>query len=230
MRAAYPQRSLARGYSDRAMFIGIFLAALVLGLALWGFRYAQNSGTSSVSALQTVLLYPKPKTLAPFQLDELQRQGSEVRSQAFDNSALHGKWRLLFFGFTTCPDICPTTLSDLKSLSKQLGPQAPELVFVSVDPERDKPLVLRDYVDFFDPAIRSVSSSDLDKLTRFASELGALFVKVEDAAQNGYTIDHSASLFLINPQGQLAGLIRPPLQIDRIAQDLRSMIQTSGAP
>jgi protein SCO1 len=230
MRAAYPQRSLARGYSDRAMFIGIFLAALVLGLALWGFRYAQNSGTSSVSALQTVLLYPKPKTLAPFQLDELQRQGSEVRSQAFDNSALQGKWRLLFFGFTTCPDICPTTLSDLKSLSKQLGPQAPELVFVSVDPERDKPMVLRDYVDFFDPAIRSVSSSDLDKLTRFASELGALFVKVEDAAQKGYTIDHSASLFLINPQGQLAGLIRPPLQIDRIAQDLRSMIQTSGAP
>ena len=214
------QRGRQRGYSDKPLFIGIFVLAIVAGLLLWWFGQRPADYT-------TLLLYPKPKPIVEYALTEYRRNaGGELISTPLTPAQMTGRWRMLFFGFTTCPDICPTTLTDLKGLAKTLGPQMPELIFVSIDPERDNPETLRDYVDFFAPNIRTISSADIPALTHFSAQLGAVFGKVPNEDGSSYTMDHSASLYLLDPNGALVGLIRPPHDMKAIAADLRAYLPT----
>ncbi len=235
------QRGRQRGYSDKPLFFGIFAIALAVGILLWWLGQRQ-ANTSSVNTgktqqaspqgkWQSLLVYPKPKAILEFALTEYQRtESGELISTPLTPANLNGRWRMLFFGFTTCPDICPTTLADLKGLAKTLGPQMPELMFVSVDPERDTPQTLRDYVDFFSPDIRTVSSADITALTTFAAQLGAVFGKVPNEDASSYTMDHSASLYLLDPNGALVGLIRPPHDMKAIAADLRAYLPSQLPP
>jgi len=230
-----------QGFSDKHLFITICLVALAAGVALWWFgqhRAATTAGSTGMtqksapqSKFQSLLVYPKPKAIVDFSLTEYNRDAAgAVTSVPFTPADLTGRWRMLFFGFSTCPDICPTTLTDLKALAKTLGPQMPELMFISIDPERDNPETLREYVDFFAPDIRTISSSDIPALTRFAAQIGAVFGKVPNTDPSSYSMDHSASLYLIDPSGALVGLIRPPHNMGFIAADLRAFLPTIAAP
>ena len=126
-----------------------------------------------------------------------------------------GKAVVLFFGFTHCPDVCPTTLADIAQSIKQLGPDAErvQVLMVSVDPERDTPESLAKYVTAFDPRFLALRG-DLAATKKVASEFKIFFEKAKTG--DSYTVNHSAQSYVIDPQGRLRLLVRH----DRIAQDL----------
>ena len=126
-----------------------------------------------------------------------------------------GKAVVLFFGFTHCPDVCPTTLADLATVMKTLGPDAErvQVLFVTVDPERDTPEQLAKYVQAFDPRFLALRG-DLAATQRVAKDFKIYFEKRKQG--DSYTVDHSAQSYVIDPQGRLRLLVRH----DRLAQDL----------
>jgi protein SCO1/2 len=132
-----------------------------------------------------------------------------------------GKAVVLFFGFTHCPDICPTTLADISQAIKALGPDAErvQVLMVSVDPERDTPEALAKYVTAFDPRFLGLRG-DLPATQKVAKEFKIYFEKRKQGAS--YTVDHSAQSYVIDPQGRLRLLVRH----ERIAQDLGDDLKT----
>jgi len=126
-----------------------------------------------------------------------------------------GKAVVLFFGFTHCPDVCPTTLADIAQAIRTLGPDAErvQVLMVSVDPERDEPGALGKYVTAFDPRFIGLRG-DLAATKKVAAEFKIYFEKRKQG--DSYTVDHSAQSYVIDPQGRLRLLVRH----DRIAQDL----------
>src|SRR3954470_7741148 len=132
-----------------------------------------------------------------------------------------GKAVVLFFGFTHCPDVCPTTLADLAGVMKSLGPDADrvQVVFVTVDPERDTPEALAKYVGAFDPRFIALRG-DPAATQRVAKEFKIYFEKRKQG--DSYTVDHSAQAYVLDPQGRLRLLVRH----DRIGQDLAPDLRT----
>ena len=124
---------------------------------------------------------------------------------AFTNESLKGKWSLLFIGYTYCPDVCPTTLADLNYVYPSLTNDqdtTTQVVFISVDPNRDKAEQLADYVNYFNENFIGVTSTH-EQLWPFVTELGLIYSVVEEGETNEYyLVDHSASIVLINPEGQ----------------------------
>jgi protein SCO1/2 len=137
-----------------------------------------------------------------------------------------GKAVVLFFGFTHCPDICPTTLADVAGAVKALGPDAGrvQVLFVTVDPERDTPQDLAKYVGAFDPRFLALSG-DLEATRRVAKEFKIYFEKRPQGAT--YTVDHSAQTYIIDPQGRLRLLVRHERIATDLADDLRTLLRAS---
>ena len=202
------------------------IVALAVFAGLGGYLASQKlfAPGASPPQLAGTLLYPQPKPLPAFTL------------QRSDGSALtdadwHGRWRLVFFGFANCPDVCPTTLATTKAALAALRQQRPDadiaVSFVSVDPERDELAKLGEYVRFFDPAFEAATGTQ-EQLGALTRALGVLYMKVPNGpGPLDYTIDHSASLLVINPQGELHAIIRPPHQADVIAKDLAALLSSS---
>jgi protein SCO1/2 len=139
----------------------------------------------------------------------------------FDGSAFAGAWSVVFFGFTFCPDVCPTTLTLLRDVEQALGGNASggsrvRVYLVSVDPARDTPAVLKTYVAHFSPRFTGLTGEFLD-VHRFATQLNVPFRKTTLEA-GGYTIDHGANIALINPLGHFAGYVMPPFDKDKLVQ------------
>ncbi len=142
--------------------------------------------------------------------------------QPFGRDGFEGRWDLVFFGFTHCPDICPATLQVLASARTQLaeaGQQPlPRIVLVSVDPERDTPEVLSQYVGYFGDDVLGITG-DLDELQKLTRGLGIFFQKAAPDGDN-YSVDHSAVVLVINPKGQLHALFSAPHKIENFVHDL----------
>lgn len=147
--------------------------------------------------------------------------------QPFGPEQLRGHWSILFFGFTSCPDICPTTLALLAQVEKKLtdlpSEQRPHVVLVSVDAKRDTPERLAQYVKAFSPTFTGITAGDQAAVEEFALKLG---VPVAISAQPGgnYTVDHSAAIFVIDPSGALRALSSTPHEAPIIAEDFRSIV------
>lgn len=145
------------------------------------------------------------------------------RGEAFTNDSLKGKWTLIFFGFTHCPDVCPTTMSFLNDLIGQLeGTEVEdtEVVMLSVDPARDTVEQLASYVPYFNPDFTGVTGQFLD-IHRFASALNTPFRKVPGQGED-YQVDHSANVVLINPRGDYHGFFKAPLDMAKMKLTYRS--------
>jgi protein SCO1/2 len=167
-----------------------------------------------------VASYMTPKSLSKEQFQELgfyrfdtARQISQFNlidhtGSGVTNNSLEGNWSLLFFGFTYCPDVCPTTLSVLNEAVNNLE-NPPQVIMVSVDPERDTPSLLADYVPRFNPAFKGYTG-EFDEIVSVATELNVAFGKVPGPELGTYTVEHSASIVVMNPLGQYAGFIRAP--------------------
>lgn len=160
--------------------------------------------------IQGVLL-PESRELARFVL-------TDHRGDAFSNSDLEGRWHLVSYGFTSCPDVCPATLAELAGFRRELAPELRrdlQVLFYSVDHRRDTPAKLASYVSFFDPSFTGVTATDGDEMgaTAFASSLGILST-LEPAEgttleDGDYEVAHGVTLLLLNPEGELQAVFEP---------------------
>jgi protein SCO1 len=141
--------------------------------------------------------------------------------QPFTTQNLKGHPTLIFFGFTHCPDVCPTTLARLAQIVKAANVPGLKVLLVSVDPERDTPELLQRYVHAFNPDFGGVTGKPED-IQRFAREFGVAIAKV-DLGGGEYTMDHSAVVTLLNRQGERVALFTPPYEIAPVAADLHNV-------
>ena len=166
-------------------------------------------------------LLPMPRKFSDFQL-------TDHNSQPFTQKHLQGKWTLVFFGFTHCPDICPTTMAALAKMYKELKPeeqQSLQVMLVSLDPERDTPEKLAQYVPYFHQDFIGATAGQY-VLLKLATELNVAYSKVALGKDDSYTIDHSGNVILINPYGHFHGYFRPPFEYGSMRVALRSIQET----
>lgn len=172
------------------------------------------------------IVLPQSRPVAQFSM--LDQNG-----QAFGTEQLQGKWTFMFFGYTHCPDVCPTTLGMLKGVAMRLAaepqPEKTRFLFVSVDPKRDTTAHLADYIDYFhkDFIAASGERSEIDNFTR---QLGAIYLFDGDTEGDEYHVNHSASVALIDPQGVWVARINPPHTVNQLHTDylqLRNYLKTT---
>jgi protein SCO1 len=136
-----------------------------------------------------------------------------------------GKVVAVFFGYIHCPDVCPTTLSDFAAALQQLGPQAQrvQVIFVTLDPQRDTPELLKQFVPAFNPGFLGMTA-DAESLKQLAQEYKVVYQKTSVKAADDYMIDHSAGTYIYDPQGRLRLLMPYGSQPSAIAQDLKTLL------
>jgi protein SCO1 len=200
------------------------VAAVVLAIsaATAGAWFAARLGAPELPEHARVLSTPRAVPAVP---------GLDHDGAAFMRAELEGHWTLAFFGFTYCPDICPATLQVLAGARGLLddlpAEDRPQVVMFSVDPGRDTPERLAEYVPFFHPEFRgiTVEAQHLPELTR---SFGAAYA-YSPLGEDGYTVDHTASLFLIDRQARVAAVFPTPHTAEGIASDLRRIIKLEDA-
>jgi protein SCO1/2 len=145
----------------------------------------------------------------------------------FGLDQLRGHWTLMFFGYTNCPDFCPTTLTTLAALEKRLraakGTPLPQVVFMSVDAKRDTPAQLARYVPYFDSDFIGVTAADQPAIESVARQLG-VGVIITPAPDGSYTVDHSGDIFVIDPNARLTAILVGPFTVQALADDWRRLI------
>ena len=151
------------------------------------------------------------------------------RQRKLTNTSLGGKWSLMFFGYTHCPDICPISLQALREMKQAIDDpdvvDALRVYFVSVDPERDTPAVLADYVTYFDPDFIG-ASADMEELRKLTGALGiAHEFRNRVEGSDSYDVDHSGVIVLVSPGGEYAGLFGAPQDAQAMARDMTKIIE-----
>jgi protein SCO1/2 len=185
---------------------------LVLGV-LAGRTFREPARAVSIAGM-TVLEPALP--LPEFRLQDQNKQ-------VFDRARLQGKWSFVFFGYTHCPDICPTTLVVMRDVQKIAGgkEQGIQYIFISVDPDRDNAATLGRYLPYFHPEFIGATGSH-GELMRLTRTLGAYYEGGE--ARNGnYEVHHSAAIFLIDPEARLRALFAGPHEAARLAQGVQRL-------
>ncbi len=182
---------------------------LAAGALVTGFVLYQLASTSAEPKL--ALVYPQPRALADFSLTD--QHGDTVNRER-----LYGQWTLAFVGYTYCPDICPLTLAKLAGVQPELAALVKEPLkvwFISVDPNRDTTEQLNNYVSYFEQANVLGMTAGHDQLFPFVRQLGLMYA-LSSTTEQDYLVDHSASVVLINPQGQLVAMFKPPMQVGQL--------------
>lgn len=217
-----------------AIIVLAVVALASLGLGLWLSQHLHNSAHETTEAgpamrqgvpqnvdntVATVLPHGKP--LAPFQL-------TDSNGKAFDLARLRGKWSFLFFGYTNCPDVCPLTLSILNGVYRKLEKTPAEVkntqvVFISVDPDRDSIRRLKRYVHFFNPHFLGATGK-AKQIANIAGQVGAHYgFRNNPKSKAGYTVTHSAEIILVDPQVRERAVFPPPHKIDAITSAFRKI-------
>ena len=149
--------------------------------------------------------FPEPRNLAEISL-------VDQTNTSVDNTVFNGRWSLLFLGYTYCPDICPTTMASLgrvyPELKKMGSDNAVQVVFVSVDPNRDTPERLASYVEYFNAEFVALTGEHA-QLFPFVRSLGLMYAIAESTDNPNYLVDHSASVVVVDPQGRALGRFKP---------------------
>ena len=201
----------------------IVMALVALGAGLLIGLWAQRS-TVSLEDIDATVLQP-PAVLEDFRL-------ATHTGSPFTLKSLMGKWSFMFFGYTNCPDVCPTTLNTFTLVDKYLANKesspSTQVIFVSVDPKRDSVERLSEYVPYFDPEYIGVTGSQAD-INRFTRQLGVLHVRVEQGDNENYLVNHTSSILLFNPDGELSALFsNAPLKAADIAENFLKIVQLSS--
>ena len=188
-----------RGIRNTLLWLMAFIC-VILGLFFHNFLNPGLPGDDQLRELG-FFHYPEYRPLSAFVLRD--NEGVTI-----DETIFEGRWTLVFFGFTYCPDICPTTMGVLaRATSKMSDP--PAVILVSVDPERDTASSMDAYVRSFSPTFRGLTG-EFDQIVLLASQLNVAFGKVPGPDPDGYLVDHSASIAVINPKGEHVGFIKAP--------------------
>jgi len=190
------------------------LAVMVAGAVVAHYALEPRQSASLPEDLQATYL-PQGKPISGLQLQD--------HNQApFNESRFKDKWSFLFFGFTNCPDVCPTTMLVMKSVWDKLPEAArqapaPEMIFVSVDPQRDTLDKLKQYVTYYHPAFLGVTG-ELDQIDVFTRQLGVLYGFEDPNAEGNYTVNHSSQIILVDPQGNMRAVFSAPHLTDEIVK------------
>lgn len=206
----------------KSYFLFILIAIVAIGSGI--LVQTAKQPPAELPEFKKAILLPTPKEMVAVNF-------VDHNGQEFDLTDLQGKWSILFFGFTNCPDVCPTTMQTLKQVKQDLYNAGVwnnyQVIMVSVDPERDTVERLKNYVPFFDPDFIGIRAS-VEHTTEFAKNVGILFYKSKQLDNGGYDVDHGAAIILINPQGQYAGVMTAPhIQADMSA-DLVKLANYAG--
>ena len=196
---------------QKALWLAVVVAALgVAGLMIAGRDGSSDAARSSASA----------ETLrADFEL-------TDHRGMVQSDEDFRGRWMLVFFGFANCPDVCPMGLATMADVVNALGPRAGEVqpLFVTVDPERDTPAVLADYVPRFHPSILGLGGTP-EQIAHTVETFAVYRERIEDpAAPDGYTMGHTSSILLFDPEGAFVRTYEPDRKAEEIAADLGARI------
>jgi len=194
----------------------VFIALILAGFV---HKFTQSRILNKYELQQNgVILLETPRKFSEFKF-------TDHNGNPFGSDQLKDKWSLLFFGFTHCPDICPTTMAAAAKMYAELDEDEKEqlqIVLVSLDPERDTTEKLAQYVPYFNSDFVGATGNQY-VLLKLATELNVAFTRVE--LENGdYTIDHSGNMILINPYGHYSGFLKPPFAEGNMRNALRSIM------
>jgi len=200
------------------VFILVALIALVIGLTVYRVLDSEPQADPTRMLDAGIILLPQSRTVPALSL--INQEGEAVQVDE-----LKGKWTLLFFGYTFCPDICPATLAELRQLRNELPETVRERmqpVLVSVDPQRDTPEQLKQYLGFFGAGFIGLTGP-LEDIQTLANGVGIPFIPGDTSREN-YTVDHSGNLVLIGPDGRQRGFIRAPLKVQKLKEQLPGLL------
>ncbi|MCJ7814420.1 MAG: SCO family protein [Xanthomonadales bacterium] len=199
-----------------AIFVGVLSA--VGGISFWNVMQGPQQPSTA-----TLMVLPEPRVIADFDL-------VDSEGQPFSLQNLRGRWTLMFFGFTNCPDVCPSALYDLNLVTEQLeelsGEESPatQVVFVSVDPERDTLEKLSEYLGYFNPEFIGVTGSQA-QLAPLTMQLGIAYeIEEHEPGAEKYIVYHSVSFLLTDPEGRLYGVFPAPHDAEKMTSDLLAAI------
>jgi len=203
---------------QKTVFILVALVALVIGLTVYRVLNSERQIDPTQMLDAGRLLQPQSRSVPALSL-------TDQDGEALKLNELDGQWTLLFFGYTFCPDICPATLAELRQLRGQLlepTREALRMVLVSVDPARDTPEQLKQYLEFFGEGFVGLTGT-LDDIQTLANGVGIPFIPGDTSREN-YTVDHSGNLVIIGPDGRQHGFIRAPLKVQKLSQQLPALL------
>lgn len=203
------------------MQVKLLISVIVLCAAFTGGIYIASRDQGNSAHNITGLLWPDPPVLGTFSL-------ADSNGNAVTEHSLQGRWTLIFFGFTNCPDIFPTTLATLNQVYRQLQSDEEifekiQVLFVSVDPERDDNEKLQADVDNFNDAFIGATADD-ERIKQFTGQFGVAYFKVKSPGPAGYSMDHTASILLVDPQLRFVGIFSTPHEATDITQRLGQII------
>lgn len=210
---------MSKGIRNTVLLCALFMTVVLVGFVSNVLR--EHVLTPEELREQGTFVLPTPREIV---LEGL----TDSHGNAFTAARLEGKWTFLFFGFTTCPDVCPLAMSVLGQVERELAAQGEtELhdafsgVLVTVDPDRDDAKTLATYVGSFSPRFTGVRG-ELGALAEFARQVNAAFMKVPDG--DGYTIDHTGNIVVINPRGHYHAFIKVPHERDKVLLAYKSIV------
>lgn len=207
--------------------IAAVVVAVAFALGLWfsarvvnrgDARYATAGGAAAIAGASSSdiggFVFPDPEPLAAFAL-------SDGEGAPFGPDALRGGWSFLYFGFTYCPDVCPLTLAQMADLKRRLATRCTGLddryYLVSVDPDRDTPARLKEYVAYFDPEFRGATGAP-EEIAKLAAQ-AKVFYELPADRSAGYLVGHSSTVTIIDPDGRLHAVLTTPHTGERMAAD-----------
>ncbi len=207
---------------QKTVFILVALVALVIGLTVYKVLNTERQLDTAELLDAGIVMLPQGRDMPDVSL-------TNQDGEAVSMEQLEGRWNLLFFGYTFCPDICPATLAELRQLQRSLPEEVNQRlqpILVSVDPERDTPEQLKKYLDYFGAGFIGLTGP-LDDIQTLANAAGVPFIP-GDTSKKDYTVDHGANLALIGPDGRLRGFIRAPMRTEKLAEQLPKLLLSEG--
>ncbi len=211
------------GQSGKAPVWLLSILVIMVSTAGGAFLWHQMNKSTVDTSSSPFVAYPEPRNVADLKL-------VDHYGEPFSLWQMKGNWSLLFFGFTSCPDICPDTLFKMRQVRENLAASDPALAsqirfyFVSVDPERDTPAKMTEYLAYFDPEITGLTGVPA-MLQAVGMQLGVGFhIDPHEPGETAYGVDHSSGLVLMNPSGQLHGIFRPPHEVAAVSSELERLL------
>jgi protein SCO1/2 len=193
----------------------LYLIPVALAAALAGYIVSQRLAHSPAPTLTAGTALTPPRAVAAFEL-------TDQAGQPFGNAELTGRPSLVFFGFTHCPDVCPTTLALLAQLHREAALAGIRIVFVTVDPQRDTAAVMKLYVEAFGSDITGLTGSEA-ALEPLLSNLGVVH-SIQSLGGDDYTVDHSATVYYLNAHGKFSAVFTPPFDYNGMRKDLATLL------
>jgi protein SCO1 len=209
-------------WNNRAMSnrYWISVAAIAVAAALAGVYVARMLGQPAVPSLESGTAFPKPRPLAEFNL-------VDTHGAPAPTASLRGHPTLAFFGFTHCPDVCPTTLALLANVQKQVAQPGLKVALISVDPERDDPEQLGRYIASFGGDLIGLTGTP-PEISKATKSFGVAAARV-DLPGGDYTMDHSATIFALDSDARIVAVFTPPFNSAALARDIARLAPVLGS-